>query len=52
MDKKKDYVLQFIKRDKGITITDEELDALIESAVYEINRAKGMLLYTDDKQKV
>ena len=48
---KKTYVLQFI-RDKGITITDEELDALIESAVYEINRAKGMLLYTDDKQKV
>ena len=34
---KKTYVLQFI-RDKGITITDEELDALIEAAVYEINK--------------
>jgi hypothetical protein len=39
---KKDYVLQFI-RDKGITITDEELDALIEAAVYEINKAKNLL---------
>lgn len=39
---KKDYVLQFI-RDKGITITDEELDALIEAAVYEINKAKYLL---------
>lgn len=39
---KKDYVLQFV-RDKGITITDEELDALIEAAVYEINKAKHLL---------
>ncbi|KAF5033089.1 Bacteriophage holin of superfamily 6 [anaerobic digester metagenome] len=39
---KKDYVLAFIK-DKGITITDKELDALIEAAVYELNRAKNLL---------
>lgn len=39
---KKDYVIEFI-RDKGITITDEELDALIEAAVYEINKAKNLL---------
>jgi len=39
---KKDYVLAFIK-DKGITITDTELDALIEAAVYEINKAKNLL---------
>jgi len=44
-DDKKTYVLQFIK-DKGITITDQELDALIEAAVYEINKAKN-LLFTD-----
>jgi len=42
---KKTYVVQFLK-DKGITITDEELDALIEAAVYEINKAKN-LLFTD-----
>jgi len=39
---KKTYVLKFI-RDKGVTITDQELDALIEAAVYEINRAKCLL---------
>lgn len=39
---KKDFVLQFVK-DKGITITDEELNALIEAAVYEINKAKHLL---------
>lgn len=42
---KKTYVLQFLK-DKGITITDQELDALIEAAVFEINKAKN-LLFTD-----
>ena len=39
---KKDFVLKFIK-DKGINITDKELDALIEAAVYEINKAKYLL---------
>lgn len=43
--KKKMYVMEFLKT-KGVTITDQELDALIESAVYEINRAKN-LLFTD-----
>ncbi len=44
---KKDYVLEFVK-DKGITITDEELDALIEAAVYEINKAKHLLFTSLD----
>lgn len=48
---KKVYVVEFLQS-KGIKISEQELDVLIESAVYEINRAKGMLLYTDDKQKV
>jgi len=38
---KKDYVLAFL-RNKGITITDQELDALIEAAVFEINKAKNL----------
>lgn len=42
---KKDYVVKFLK-DKGITITDTELDALIEAAVYELNKAQN-LLFTD-----
>jgi len=42
---KKLYVIQFLK-DKGVTITDQELDALIEAAVYELNKAKN-LLFTD-----
>lgn len=44
---KKDFVLQFIK-DKGITITEQELDALIEAAVYEINKAKHLLFTSLD----
>ena len=40
--KKKDFVLEFI-RDKGITITDKELDAMIEAAVFEINKASELL---------
>lgn len=42
---KKTEVVKFI-RNKGITITDQELDALIEAAVFEINKAKN-LLFTD-----
>lgn len=44
---KKEYVLKFI-RDKGVTITDQELDALIEAAVYEINKAKHLLFKSID----
>jgi LL-H family phage holin len=44
---KKDFVLQFIK-DKGITITEQELDALIEAAVYEINKASEQLFKASD----
>lgn len=42
VEEKKDYVIKFI-RDKGVTITDNELNALIEASVYEINRAKYLL---------
>lgn len=48
VDKKK-YVYEFIKG-KGITITDSELDALIEAAVYELNRAKNLLFKDLDLQ--
>lgn len=36
---KKLYVLEFLNS-KGIKITDEQLDALIEATVYEINKNK------------
>lgn len=39
---KKTYVVEFLK-DKGVTITDQELDALIEAAVFELNKAKNLL---------
>lgn len=39
---KKKHVIEFLKS-KGITITDQELDALIEAAVYEINKSKELL---------
>ena len=49
---KKQFVLDFI-RDRGITITDQELDALIEAATFEINKASELLFrsldYTDKK---
>ena len=37
---KKDFVIEFLK-DQGVTITDSELDALIEAAVFEINKTKN-----------
>lgn len=42
---KKTFVVKFLK-DKGITITDQELNTLIEAAVYELNKAQN-LLFTD-----
>lgn len=36
---KKEYVWEFLVS-KGIKITEEQLDALIEAAVYEINKIK------------
>ena len=36
---KKEYVLEFLNS-KGIKITDEQLDALIEATVFEINKNK------------
>ncbi|WP_313413121.1 phage holin family protein [Sedimentibacter sp.] len=48
---KKMYVIEFLKT-KGINITDRELDALIEAAVYEINRASELLFENLDNQDV
>ena len=39
---KKDYVIQFLK-DKGFNISEEELNALIEASVYEMNNIKDEL---------
>ena len=36
---KKKYVVDFLNK-KGIAITDSQLDALIEAAVYEVNKSK------------
>ena len=36
---KKEYVLEFLNS-KGIKITDDQLDALIEATVYELNKNK------------
>lgn len=36
---KKEYVIKFLS-DKGITLTLEQLDVLIEAAVYELNKMK------------
>lgn len=36
---KKMYVIQYLK-DKGVKVTEDELDAMIESAVLELNRWK------------
>jgi len=41
-EKKKEYVVEFLKN-KGVTITDQELNALIEAVVYELNRANNLL---------
>lgn len=38
-EKKKHYVLKFLQ-DRGIELSYQELDALIEAVVYEINRNK------------
>ena len=45
---KKEYVIQFLKG-KGISLSDEELDALIEAAVLEINEAKEALEVTENE---
>ncbi|EGY78991.1 hypothetical protein HMPREF9129_1625 [Peptoniphilus indolicus ATCC 29427] len=38
-DLKKEYVIQYLK-DKGIKIKDDELDAMIEACVLELNKWK------------
>jgi hypothetical protein len=48
---KKVYVIEFLKS-KGITITEQELDALIEAAVYELNRAKFLMFEDMENQDV
>lgn len=38
-EKKKEYVINFLS-DKGIKVTMEQLNALIEAAVHELNKGK------------
>lgn len=40
-ENKKLFVLNFL-RNKGITLSENQLDILIESAVYQINNIKGI----------
>jgi len=42
-EKKKAYVLQWLK-DRGVTVNMDKLDAMIESAVYELNVNAPLLL--------
>lgn len=39
-EKKKQYVLDFLN-DKGITVSSTQLDALVEAAVFELNKIKN-----------
>lgn len=39
---KKEYVLNFL-RENGVDILEEQLDALIEASVYELNKIKAEL---------
>jgi hypothetical protein len=50
-DKKKEYVLDILKS-KGITITEQELDAMIEAAVYEISKASELLFKAIDMDEI
>ena len=43
---KKMYVIEFLKS-KGITITEQELDVLIEAAVFELNKARDVIFIDD-----
>lgn len=46
--KKKEYVLRNAKKwlsDSGLDISDEALNALIESLVYDLNNAKEVILH-------
>lgn len=43
---KKMYVIEFLKS-KGITITEQELDVLIEAAVFELNKAREIMFIDD-----
>lgn len=50
-EKKKEYVLDFLES-KGITITEQELNAMIEAAVYEISQASELLFKALDMDEV
>lgn len=47
---KKKYVLQYLK-DRGISLQEEELDAMIEATVQEINRWKKELQTQDEPRE-
>lgn len=42
-EEKKAYVIQWL-RDHGITVDESKLDALIESAVYELTNGEGLII--------
>lgn len=42
-EEKKAYVIQWL-RDRGITVDEAKLDALIESAVYELTNGEGLII--------
>lgn len=42
-EEKKAYVIQWL-RDRGITVDEAKLDALIEAAVYELTNGEGLII--------
>lgn len=45
-EEKKAYVIQWL-RDRGITVDEAKLDALIEAAVYELTNGEGLIIVED-----
>lgn len=45
-EEKKAYVIQWL-REHGVTVDEAKLDALIESAVYELTNGEGFIIIED-----
>lgn len=45
-EEKKAYVIKWL-RDRGITVDEAKLDALIEAAVYELTNGEGLIIVED-----
>lgn len=45
-EEKKAYVIKWL-RDRGITVNEAKLDALIEAAVYELTNGEGLIIVED-----